>query len=123
MWAYGYWQVEENIKQSVRNIANLLYQLAEEELEELSQLLKLLKNSHVTVYDPENGEIQVELKLPFQLKSLSELPDVQPYLQEVQESVQAYIPDKSTVLSYINKVSLFCKFFLNCVFFCFVLFF
>ena len=78
-----------------------------EEFEKLTEKLAFLKQSKVTVYDPELGEIQVDVVLPFHFKSLREMPDLQfyeTYLQQANDAIDQYVPAKSTVLHYYNQV-------------------
>ncbi|XP_067677414.1 uncharacterized protein [Haliotis asinina] len=56
-----------------------------------------------TVWDPEHGEIQIELSLPIPLKSLDTLPDVQPYVHKAKTTINEYIPAKTTLKRLYKK--------------------
>lgn len=106
-WAYKYWQVEENVRKHAQSVVELISEMIKEELEKLTEKVAFLQQSKVTVYDPEQGEIQAEVVLPIHLKSLREMPDLQfyhTYLQQANDAIDQYVPDKSTVLHYYNQV-------------------
>lgn len=110
-WAYRYWQVEENARRQVKNVVELISEAIMEEFEKLTEKLAFLKQSKVTVYDPELGEIQVDVVLPLHFKSLREMPDLQfyeTYLQQANDAIDQYVPAKSTVLHYYSQVSTIC---------------
>ncbi|XP_014673849.1 PREDICTED: uncharacterized protein LOC106814086 [Priapulus caudatus] len=52
--------------------------------------------SHVTVYEPEQGEIQYEQYLPFEMKTLDEIPEVDveslPYYSQIKAQYEKYEP-------------------------------
>ncbi|XP_071119448.1 uncharacterized protein [Haliotis cracherodii] len=62
-------------------------------------------NPKITVWDPERGEIQIELCLPIPLRSLDRLPDVQPYVQNAKTTVSKYIPDRTSLKRWYKKYS------------------
>ncbi|XP_070194611.1 uncharacterized protein [Littorina saxatilis] len=102
-WAYQYWQVEKNAQKHAASILKMAKELAAQQLEKLTEKFSFLKKSKVTVYDPEQGEIQVEVFLPVALKSLQELPDLSFYVKQADDVMDRYVPDKDTVLHYYNQ--------------------
>ena len=99
--------MEENARTQVLNLIKLISKLIEGEVEKLTEKLSFLQQSQVTVYDPEQGELQAEVVLPIHVKSLRELPDFQvfqDYLQQADDVVKQYTPAKATVLHYYNQV-------------------
>nr|KAG5709527.1 hypothetical protein BaRGS_001577 [Batillaria attramentaria] len=103
VWAYKYWQVEENMEECLASIVRLVKKLIEQELEFITEKVDFLRKSKVTVYDPEDGEIQVEIVLPVPLESLSQMPDIQSYIDEAQNAVNDYLPAKETVVDLYTK--------------------
>ncbi|XP_046338509.2 uncharacterized protein LOC124119888 [Haliotis rufescens] len=98
--------------QMLFSITNNAYQeggsILEEHLQKIPNLVKreltnytrdalTIYNPQITAWDPEHGEIQIELCLPIPLRSLDRLPDVQPYVQNAKATVSKYIPDKTTL--------------------------
>ena len=102
--------MEENIQEHLRSIFETLKDLIEDEVKQYRDQLVFLQKTRITVWDPAHGEIQAELYLPIPLESLKELPDVQPYVQQAQTSVNKYIPQRSTITRYYNTVSHWDKF-------------
>ena len=94
--AYKYWEVRENTEMIVEAIADWIKEEIDAEISDLKATLLNLKKSTVTVYDPKNGEIQVELHLPFPVKSLQALPviDVTPFSTKL-KSYRPFIPSLS----------------------------
>ena len=88
----------------MQNIVKLISELIESEMQKLGEKVSFLQQSQVTVYDPEQGEVQVEVVLPVHLTSLRELPDLQDYLQQADDAIEQYVPAKATVLNYYNQV-------------------
>jgi hypothetical protein len=94
--AYKYWEVRENTEMIVEAIADWIKEEIDAEISDLKATLLNLKKSTVTVYDPKNGEIQVELHLPFPVKSLQALPviDATPFSTKL-KSYRPSIPSLS----------------------------
>ena len=105
-WAYNYWEVEQNVQKHMKSIFTMLVEMIQEELEHYESYLDILDRSRVIVMDPDHGEIQVEVYLPIPLSSLDTLPDVIPHLDRVRDSVNNYIPDRSTLQKYYEDVSI-----------------
>jgi len=82
VWAYHYWQQEENIVEHLENIAQLLKEIVEEEMAVYTAHFRFLQDSHVTVWQPMNGEIQAELRLPVAMENLHSMPDFTPIIQQ-----------------------------------------
>ncbi|XP_012935328.2 uncharacterized protein LOC101854071 [Aplysia californica] len=98
-WAYKYWNVEENLKKNLGRAMTLLREIVEEELKEMTTEVKALYQNPITVWMPEQGEIQAQLALPFDLQRLDQVPDVSPLVNKVEEigqEVVTYLPDHST---------------------------
>ncbi|XP_046557707.1 uncharacterized protein LOC124266910 isoform X2 [Haliotis rubra] len=106
--------------QMLVSITNNIYEeggtILEEHLQKIPDLVKReVKNytrdaltmygPKITVWDPEHGEIQMELSLPISLRSLDTLPDVQPYVQKAKTAVNKYIPDKTSLKKLYKKYS------------------
>ncbi|XP_071088621.1 uncharacterized protein [Haliotis cracherodii] len=100
VWAYNYWQVEDNLKDHLQSIYETIKEMVEEELQKYKDSLLLIKPD-VTVWDPEHGEIQVELYLPIPAQSLDTLPEIQTYVQKAKTAISMYIPDNATYQKYI----------------------
>merc|ERR1719204_2118753 len=102
VWAYKCWQVEENLKKHLISIAELLKEIVQEEVEMYTRHFSFLQKSHVTVWDPKQGEVQAELHLPVAMETLTSLPDVSPMVERynhvvdtVQHFYDNYVPKKS----------------------------
>jgi len=78
VWAYNYWEVEENLRKHLLSIAELLEEIVQEEVELYLRRFDFLQKSHVTVWSPEQGEVQAELHLPVPMKTLTEMPNLTP---------------------------------------------
>lgn len=108
MWAYNYWQVEENLQEHLSSIYEIIKEMVEEEIQKYRQYLNFLEKSKVTVWDPEHGEIQMDVYLPIPLKSLDSLPEVDAYVDRVKNAVDRYTPDRETIKQYYDKVYTSC---------------
>ncbi|XP_052255844.1 uncharacterized protein LOC127861416 isoform X2 [Dreissena polymorpha] len=97
--AYKYWEVRENSEAVASAIFDWIKEEVDRELSDIKAILVNLRNTTiVTVYDPEHGEIQAEVRLPFALKSLDEVPT---YVFDTSK-IQKYIPTMPTI-SIPNK--------------------
>ncbi|XP_076462150.1 uncharacterized protein LOC143294657 [Babylonia areolata] len=103
VWAYKYWNVEDNASKHLQSLARMVGTFLREQLDDMTQQLQFIRLSNVTVYDPEQGRIELDLVLPVQLKSLQELPDLRAYLQEVRDVVDHYLPDKEALVQMYQK--------------------
>ncbi|XP_046361600.2 uncharacterized protein LOC124138779 [Haliotis rufescens] len=103
VWAYNYWQVEENLQKHLSSIYEIIKEMVEEEIQKYRQYLNFLEKSKVTVWDPEHGEIQMDVYLPIPLKSLDSLPEVDSYVDRVKNAVDRYTPDRETIKQYYDK--------------------
>ncbi|XP_067679783.1 uncharacterized protein [Haliotis asinina] len=103
LWAYNYWQVEENLQKHIHSIYEIIKEMVEEEIEKYTQYLNFLEKSKVTVWDPEHGEIQMDVYLPIPLKSLDSLPEMDAYVDRVRKTVDQYLPDRETIKQYYDK--------------------
>ena len=104
-WAYNYWQVEENTKKHLTNVVTLIKEILQEEFEKYTPFLQIFKKSKVTVYDPEHGEIQLEVYLPINVQSLNTVPTVMP---RIQRFYNRYIPDGQTLQNYYSVSTVLC---------------
>jgi len=98
-WAYKYWDVEKSLKTNLDNMYTLLVEIVEEEVREMSRDMQSLYKSPITVWAPEQGEIQADLPLPVKVTRLDEVPDLSPLTKRVERTaaqVAAYLPDHST---------------------------
>ncbi|KAK7094147.1 hypothetical protein V1264_007812 [Littorina saxatilis] len=102
-WAYKYWQVEENMKNHLHSIATLLKEIVQEEMEIYTRHFRFLQKSHVTVWDPEHGEIQVETQLPVAMETLDSMPDVTPLVEQYNDVVDTMVPDMDTVQYFYDN--------------------
>ena len=97
--AYKYWEVRENSEAVASAIFDWIKEEVDRELSDIKAILVNLRNTTtITVYDPEHGEIQAEVRLPFALKSLDEVPT---YVFDTSK-IQKYIPTMPTI-SIPNK--------------------
>ncbi|XP_012938168.2 uncharacterized protein LOC106011799 [Aplysia californica] len=107
-WTYKYWNVEENLKTNIERMAKLLHEIVEDELKELSDHHRKLFKNPITVWAPEQGEIQAEIPLPFDLKRLDEMPDMSPLVNKAEkfaQEVAVYLPDQTTWENMKQSVS------------------
>ena len=93
--AYKYWEIRENTEAVVMAIYNWMIEEIEKELDKLTATIVRFEKSSVTVYDPEHGEIQMELHLPIAIKSLDSVPVVNfvPYVNKA----KSYIPSMPSI--------------------------
>jgi len=109
-WAFKYWDVKKNIKTNLEHIYKLLVEIIEDEVKEITadiQSLYKFKNP-ITVWAPEQGEIQADFPLPIEVKRLDEVPDFTPLTNTAKKTVAkvvAYLPDQSTWESFKEHVS------------------
>ena len=93
--------LEENIEAAIK----LVVEIVEEELKALVAASQK-SNSPITYYNPEQGELQAQMDLPFDLKNLQSLPDLSPLeaqakeaalkVEKVAKKVAKYLPDQQT---------------------------
>jgi len=102
-WAYNYWQVAENMKKHLLSITELLKEIVQEEVEVYTRHFQFLQKSHVTVWDPEHGEIQAELHLPVAMETLTSVPDVTPLVERYNRVVDRVVPSKDTVQYFYDN--------------------
>lgn len=74
--AYTHWEVEENTKAVVDSVYDLVMEVVYEELDTLKESLAHTSNSKITVYNPAQGEIQMDTYLPVDVTTLREFPRV-----------------------------------------------
>lgn len=73
-----------------RAVADWIREEIEKEISDIKATVLNLMKSKFTVYDPSNGEIQMEFYLPLPLKSLDVVPkiDFMPYIAKA----KSYVP-------------------------------
>jgi len=103
VWAYNYWQVEENLKKHLISIAELLKEIVQEEVEMYTRHFSFLQKSHVTVWEPQQGEVQAELHLPVAMETLTALPDVSPLVERYNHVVDTVVPSRDTVQYFYDN--------------------
>ncbi|KAL8584622.1 hypothetical protein ACOMHN_002351 [Nucella lapillus] len=103
VWAYQYWNVEENSREHLHKLVELLGDYVKQELEQMTRQVQFFRMSNVTVYDPQRGRIEVDVVIPVALKSLEEMPDVTAYIQKAAELVDHYTPDSDAVVQMYRK--------------------
>jgi len=103
MWAYKYWQKEQNIVEHLESIVQLLKEIVHEELALYTPHFRFLQDSHVTVWQPMKGEIQAELSLPVAMETLDSMPDVTPIVDGYNNAVDRYVPDMDTVQYFYDN--------------------
>jgi len=114
-WAYKYWDVEKNLKENLESMMDLLVEIVEDEVKEMAENCKTFYKSPITVWDPEHGEIQAQVKLPFNWEKLDELPDFSPIVAKAEKMAQkvdkmaqevaVYLPDYTTWENMKQSVS------------------
>ena len=97
-WAYRYWNVEKNTRENIIRLGRLIGEVIEDEFHKLTEKLQFLRKSRMTVYDPEDGQIQVELVLPVPVRTLQEKPDISDYVKSYNNVMDRY------VMHYYNQV-------------------
>jgi hypothetical protein len=78
----------------------LIKEIVEDELKELNSEYRTVYKNPITYWAPEQGEIQADLALPFELKDLQTAPDVTPVVSKVEKvanDVAVYLPDQTTL--------------------------
>jgi len=103
LWAYHYWQAEENLVKHMESIVELLKEIVEEELNIYTAHFRFLQDSHVTVWDPEHGEFQAQLRLPVAMETLDSMPDVTPIVEQYNDVMDNYVPDMDTVQYFYDN--------------------
>ena len=109
VWAYNYWQLEKNIHAHAERVLKLIREIVEDEMKEYAEDLQGLYQNPITVWHPENGEVQAEFRLPMEVSRLDEVPDFTPLVNQI----SANMPDMKT-LENISEVSLLNHLF-NCM--------
>jgi len=107
-WAYNYWDVEKNLKTNIKNIMLLLVDIIEDELKQITQETQGKFKNPITVWLPEQGEMQMELPLPMDVERLDEVPDMSPIVirvEKVANDISFYLPDQSTWESIKHNVN------------------
>ena len=104
LWAYRYWQAEDNLKKHLHSIATLLKEIVQEELQVYTRHFTFLQKSRVSVWDPEHGEIQAEIHLPVAMETLDSMPDVSPLVDRYYDVMDS-MPDMDTVQYFYDNVS------------------
>lgn len=85
--AFKYWEVKENSQAVLEAVLDWLKEEIEKELSDIQANIMNLAKTSVTVYDPEHGEIQTEVHLPFPVQALDVVPnfDLTPFVSKVRQ--------------------------------------
>jgi hypothetical protein len=89
--AYKYWEIRENTEMVGKAVAKWVKEEIEIELSDVKAFVLNLMKTKVTVYDPSNGEIQMEVHLPVPLKSLDGI--IVPFVTRA----KSFIPSMSSL--------------------------
>jgi len=103
VWAYNYWEVEENLRKHLLSIAELVKEIVKEEVQMYTRHFRFLQKSHVTVWSPEQGEVQAELHLPVAMETLTSMPDVTPLVDRYNHVVDTVVPSRDTVQYFYDN--------------------
>merc|ERR1712048_924562 len=90
-------------KKHLMSIATLLKEIVQEEVALYTRHFRFLEKSHVTVWNPEHGEIQAELALPVAMDTLTSMPDVSPLVERYNDVVDTVVPSKDTVQYFYDN--------------------
>ena len=104
LWAYKYWEMETNLAKHFTSLLDTLEEVLQEEMEEYTTHLYWLQSSNVTVYDPKNGEIQMEVYLPFPVNSLNTLPGFQAYFNRINSYTNYYVDKIQTMEKLVSLI-------------------
>ena len=96
--------MEKNLKEHLKNIAILIKEIVLDELRPYTKS-DVLSDSRVTVWNPEHGEIQAEVRLPFAMESFTSLPEFTTLIDDYKDVVDAYVPDMDTLQDIYHNVS------------------
>lgn len=69
VWAYQFWQVENNAHMALAQLLQLLKDVTLLEITRVKNAIVDLDKSRVIVYDPQHGELQFEVYLPGKVES------------------------------------------------------
>ncbi|GFS10552.1 microsomal triglyceride transfer protein large subunit [Elysia marginata] len=101
VWAYNFWQVEENIQAHAKRVLMLIREIVEDELKEYAEDLQGLYQNPITVWLPDSGEVQAEFRLPMEVSRLDEMPDFTPLMNQI----SAKMPDTSALENISETLS------------------
>ncbi|XP_063427994.1 apolipophorins-like [Mytilus trossulus] len=91
--AYKYWEFEENVNALIDKIFDELKKDVNKEMSVFKEIFGNVRRSKLIRYDIPNGEIEGDLNLPVDVRTLSSLKDI---------SLRQYIPDMSFPTPKIN---------------------
>ena len=63
-----------------------------------------LENSQMTVWDPQHGEAQAQIRLPIVMETLNSIPDMTPLVNRYNDVMEA-MPDRDSVQYFYDNVS------------------
>ena len=104
-WAFKYWNFEENFSNNLEHLLTLMAEVVEVELKELTHRYSKYVNP-ITYWQPSQGEIQADFHLPFEMKNLTELPNLNPLVarwDSFKDNVIHYLPNE-TMWESVEKV-------------------
>lgn len=94
--AYKYWELEENIQSVFAKVVELIKKDIQEDFDSLRDLIVDLKKTKVTVYDPKKGHFEMDIYLPLEMQSLTQVRRIINPL----ESIRSLIPQRSPLPSW-----------------------
>ena len=97
--AYKYWEIEENIRSVFQKFVNFIKKDIEDQFTNLKDLITDVKKTKITVYDPKKGHFEMDVYLPLEMKSLTEVKQIVNPL----DSLKSFIPE-SNPLPSLNDV-------------------
>ncbi|CAG2215136.1 unnamed protein product [Mytilus edulis] len=93
--AYKYWEIEENIRSVFIKFVNFIKKDIGDEFSNIKDLITDVKKTKVTVYDPKKGHFEMDIYLPLEMKSLTEVKRIANPI----ENLRSYIPSSNPLPS------------------------
>ncbi|XP_076100137.1 apolipophorin-like [Mytilus galloprovincialis] len=93
--AYKYWEIEENIRSVFIKFVNFIKKDIEDEFSNIKDLITDVKKTKVTVYDPKKGHFEMDIYLPLEMKSFTEVKRIANPI----ENLRSYIPQSNPLPS------------------------
>ncbi|XP_041360319.1 uncharacterized protein LOC121376501 [Gigantopelta aegis] len=93
-WAYNYWSLDGKVRGAMMKVYELTKDALFKEINDLKDTWMDLDKSRIVVFDPQRGELQFDLYLPFPLQSLAHPVDYSfdKYITKATRFVHRYIP-------------------------------
>ncbi|VDI44373.1 Hypothetical predicted protein [Mytilus galloprovincialis] len=93
--AYKYWEIEENIRSVFIKFVNFIKKDIGDEFSNIKDLITDVKKTKVTVYDPKKGHFEMDIYLPLEMKSFTEVKRIANPI----ENLRSYIPQSNPLPS------------------------